>query len=928
MRLSATSLLLLISPFVGGGFLGAEEKGAKVLEWSALPALPPASGKIKQAGLAGPFAGIHQGALLVAGGANFPDLPPWRGGPKIWWDDVYVLEKDETGKPKSEWFTSPKLDLLQASAYGVAISTDKGLLCIGGRDGNRCHPDVYRLQWLAKEKEVKIQRLPNLPRPLAEMAGAKVGDVVYLAGGKETVDGNATKNFWALDLSLPDSELAWEELDPWPGSRRVLPVAAAQNDGVNDCFFLFSGRNPRPGEPTELLTDAYKYNTAKKTWGALSDVSGEDGQPVCVMAGTATSMGVAHLFVFGGADGQRFLEVEALNKRIKEVRGVALDNNGSEPDELAELEAEHLRFHEKHAGFSSNVLAYHVVTDTWAKVGEVDGTFPVTTQAVEWNLSLEGDREQQYVILPSGESSPGVRTTEVLLGKSVRSRGFGSLDYVVVMIYLAVLVIIGVRLAKKEKSPEDFFKAGGRIPWWAAGLSIFGTQLSAITFMALPAKAYATDWTYLFGNLPIVMIAPLIVFCLLPFYRKLDITTAYEFLERRFDGSVRLVASSFFILLQLARIGIVLLLPSLALQVVTGVDVNTCILVMGVLCIIYVTMGGIEAVIWTDVIQVVVLLGGAIYVVASVASQTAGGFQGVIDQADAANKLRSLDLRWNLSEPTLWTLMLGGLAASFISYGSDQTVVQRYLTTKDEQAAARSIWTNAILTVPATLLFFLVGASLYVFFANHPEALDPHLTTADAILPFYIVAQLPEGIAGLVIAGLFAAAMSSLDSSMNSVAAAVTTDFHGRKHPDATKEEKLKVARVATVVVGIAGTALALILSGSEIKSLWDQFVDFLGLFGGGLGGLFLLALFADKAHAKGALLGLVASASVVFYLKTWAPVHPWFYAFAGLAACFVVGLGSSFLIPRRERDSTAGLTWKRRSEKITARRLKTSSNK
>ncbi|MGE4551140.1 MAG: sodium/solute symporter, partial [Opitutales bacterium] len=720
----------------------------------------------------------------------------------------------------------------------------------------------------------------------------------------------------------------WKELSAWDGPSRVLPVAAGQSDGVNDCFFLFSGRNPRSGQPTELLADSYKYDTVTETWTTLAEISVGDDKPRCVMAGAAAPMGVAHLFVFGGADGQRFLEVEALNGRIAALMEEAEDNNGTEPDELAELQAEHRRFHEGHTGFSHDLMAYHAVTDTWAKVGEVKNPFPVTTQAVQWNLSLDGDSEKQYLVLPSGESSPGVRTTEVLLGEPVRSGGFGSLDYVVVAIYLAVLVIIGVRLAKKEKSPEDFFKAGGRIPWWAAGLSIFGTQLSAITFMALPAKAYATDWTYLFGNLPIIMIAPLIVFCFLPFYRKLNITTAYEFLERRFDGTVRLVASSFFILLQLARIGIVLLLPSLALQVVTGVDVNTCILVMGVLCIIYVTMGGIEAVIWTDVIQVVVLLGGAIYVVVSIAGQTAGGFQGVIDQADAADKLRSVDLRWNLSEPTLWTLMLGGLAASFISYGSDQTVVQRYLTTKDEEAAARSIWTNAILTVPATLLFFLVGAALYVFFAHHPETLDPHLTTTDAILPFYVVTQLPEGIAGLVIAGLFAAAMSSLDSSMNSVAAAVTIDFHGRKHPKATKEEKLKVARIATVVVGVAGTALALVLSGSEIKSLWDQFVDFLGLFGGGLGGLFLLALFADKAHARGALVGLAASAVTVFALKTSANVHPWFYAFAGLAACFIVGLGSSLLIKRRERDSTAGLTWKRQNEKITARRLKTSRNK
>ena len=899
--------LLLVFVFSGSWLAAAEKVLIQPFDWSGvnLPDLPPASGEVKQAGLAGPFVGVHGDALLVAGGANFPDLPPWREGKKVWWNDVYVLEKEADGKPKSNWFTSPRLELLKSSAYGVAISTEKGLLCIGGCDAERCHDDVFRLQWLPEERELKLQRLPNLPRPLAFMGGAMVDDIVYLMGGQEKMGGDATNNFWSLDLSKPDAELAWEELPPWSGPPRILPLAASQSNGENDCLYLFSGRNPHSEKATEMLTDAYRFDPSDKTWSPLAEISTGDGQPRCIMAGTCAPIGVAHILVFGGADGQRFLEIEKLNERIAELDRSGEDSNETNSTELAELKTQHQRFHEQHTGFSQDILAYHAVTDSWTKVGEAEIPFPVTTQAVAWNGGI---------VIPTGETSPGVRTAKVLLGEPQRSEGFGPLDYAAVALYLAFLVFIGIRLAGKEKTPEDFFKAGGRIPWWAAGLSIFGTQLSAITFMALPAKAYATDWTYLFGNLPILLVAPLIVFCFLPFYRKLDVTTAYEYLEKRFDASVRLVASGFFIFLQLARIGIVLLLPSLALSVVTGVDVTTCILVMGVLCIIYVTLGGIEAVIWTDVLQVFVLLGGAVYVVASIAGEV-GGFQSLIDQAQSAEKLNYIDLRWNFSEPTLWTLLLGGLAASLISYGSDQTVVQRYLTTKDEKASARSIWTNAFLTVPATLLFFLVGAALYVFFANHPETLDPHLSTADAILPFYVVAQLPEGIAGLVIAGVFAAAMSSLDSSMNSVAAAVTIDFHARYRPSSTATEKLRVARIATVAVGVAGTALALFLAGTEIKSLWDQFVGFLGLFGGGLGGLFLLAIFAEKAHAKGTLIGLATSAVVVFSLKTWHPVHSWFYAFAGVASCFLAGIIASYLIPNGDGQSTTGLTWKTRNE-------------
>ena len=458
-------------------------------QWSHLPELPPAYGETRQAGLAGPFAGVHGGALIVAGGANFPDLPPWKGGGKAWWDDVYVLRKNQEGKVESKWFTSPRLELPKPSAYGVSIPTAKGLVCIGGRDAEHYHSDVLRLQWSEEDGELSIQRLPDLPRPLAFMAGAKVGEVVYLAGGQESKDGNATSNFWALDLSeedRPNGKLQWKELPTWSGPPRILALAASQNDGKNDCLFLFSGRRPQDGLPTQLLTDTFKYDPVDETWSRLADVSTGDGQPQCVMAGTSLPVGVAHILVFGGADGKRFLEIESLNRRLADLGRMTRDSNATDANssELSKLKAEHLRFHEEHTGFSNEILSYHVVTDTWTQLDDVETPFPVTTQALDWDGKI---------VIPTGESSPGIRTTKVHIGQPTSGEGFGALDFFVIGLYLAVLVYIGIRLAKKEKTPEDYFKAGGRIPWWAAGLSIFGTQLSAITFMALPAKAYGLD---------------------------------------------------------------------------------------------------------------------------------------------------------------------------------------------------------------------------------------------------------------------------------------------------------------------------------------------------------------------------------------------------------------------------------------------------
>ena len=219
----------------------------------------------------------------------------------------------------------------------------------------------------------------------------------------------------------------------------------------------------------------------------------------------------------------------------------------------------------------------------------------------------------------------------------------------------------------------------------------------------------------------------------LPFYRKLNVTTAYEYLEKRFNLATRLIGSAMFTMLQLGRIGIVLFLPSIALSLVTGVDVYTCILVMGVLSIAYTVLGGIEAVIWTDVIQVFVLLGGALLSLVMILGQIDGGFGSVMQVARDADKLFMLDTRLNFMAPTLWVVLLGGICSTLISYGSDQTVVQRYLTTKDQKGAARGIWTNAILCIPVSLLFFFLGTALFALHKTQPALANPLISQADAI---------------------------------------------------------------------------------------------------------------------------------------------------------------------------------------------------
>ena len=429
----------------------------------------------------------------------------------------------------------------------------------------------------------------------------------------------------------------------------------------------------------------------------------------------------------------------------------------------------------------------------------------------------------------------------------------------VLLAYLLLLVLMGIYFARRGRRTDDYFLAGRRIPWWAAGISLFGTSISAITFMAIPALVYRSDWVYLLGNLMIVAVALPVIRCYLPFYRRLEVTSAYEYLELRFGLAARLLGSATFLLYQLGRMGIVVYLPALALTAVTGWNVYACIVAIGLLATLYTTLGGIEAVIWTDVLQVIVLVGGALASFAVILSRVPGGAEAVATSASAAGKLHAVNLTWSAATTGVWVVVLGNFFKFLIPYSSDQAVIQRYLTTSDERQAARGIWLNAAASVPVWTLFFGLGTLLWAFYRAYPEKLDL-LGQTDEIFAWFIVHELPAGIAGLVVAALFAASMSSLDSSMNSMATAVTTDFFRRFRPGASDPSCLTLARVATVLLGVIGTSIAAYMALAQTQSIWDQFMKIMGLFGGGLAGMFVAGIFTRRTHQGGILVGFAAS--------------------------------------------------------------------
>lgn len=529
------------------------------------------------------------------------------------------------------------------------------------------------------------------------------------------------------------------------------------------------------------------------------------------------------------------------------------------------------------------ISLFNTVTDTF---------FEMQIQPTEGALKgvQVSDNQVLAVYYDESDQSLELRTLSVEKVKN----GFSAIDIIVLVLYFGVLVFIGYYFSKRQKNSDDYFRGGQRIPWWAAGLSLFGTALSAITFMAIPAKSYATNWSYMLFNGGILMVAPIIMFVFIPFFRKLNITTAYEYLEVRFNSLIRVVCSLAFIVFQVGRMGIILLLPAIAINVVTGFDIFLCIILMGVFSIIYTRMGGIEAVVWTDALQVVILLGGALYAIFHIVAQIPGGWEETFSVAYSNGKMSFGSTAFDLSDSTMWTVLIATFFTNLTTYGTDQSMVQRYLTTSSQKAARKSIMTNALLIIPSTLIFFFIGTALYVYYKNNPADATSLLESNDAIFPWYIYTRLPAGIVGLLIAGIFSAAMSTLSGSMNSVATAYVVDIRPklmRKKPAAD----LKVARRATLIAGALSLCFAIFMATWNISSLWDEFNKILGLILGSMGGLFLLGMITRKANAPGALIGMAVSIVVQIIVANYTPVHLLLYTTVGFITCFVVGYLASY---------------------------------
>ena len=817
-------------------------------------------------GVAGPLAGVSNEVLIVAGGANFPESLPWRGGVKRYYSDIFTAKKTSDGN--IEWFEQPGR-LPREMGYAAVAQSPQGIICLGGETADGPIDDAFILSYDPKNKAVRVEPLPPLPEARTAatadvIVNSKNETCVYLLGGR-TSNGFSDS---MISLNLANRKAGWQ-VEPNLPQPTAYAASVAQSNGETNCIYLFGGRCKKDGaETTTVYSNVYAFNPKTQTWVEETPMS------IPLAAGCASSYGIYSAFLFGGDDGKVFNEIERVEATIAE------ETDASAKEKLTDTLT---KLREQHAGFNRDIFLYNTITKTWVNTCQLSETQQpqVTTNAFPWG----GD-----IIIPSGEMRPGVRTSAINRFQITSRTYFTKIDYGILIFYMVAMLGIGFMFMRKEGTTDDFFLGGGRLPWWAVGISIFATTLSAITFISMPAKAFATDWRMFFYNFGIMMVAPIIICFYLPYFRNLNLGTAYEYLELRFNRLTRCLASGLFVIFMVSRIAIVLYLPALALNIATGIDVYFCIVIMSLVTILYCTFGGMEAVVWADVIQGVILVAGAVVSLVVLILWSEGGFTGFLQTGIDCGKMRVLDLRFDLTQPVFWAVLIGAFANNIITYSSDQTLVQRYMCGTDEKQTIRSIWCNACLAIPVTVIFFLIGTALFTYYRSHPQLPDAGLRNADAIYPLFIVNGLPPGVSGLVIAAIFAAAMSTLSSNINSAAAAVYSDFFKIGLPKFSQKYSIRISQIGGVVVGLLGMVLAIVLATYNIKSLWDLFNTFLGLFTGPVGGLFLMGVFSKRINGTGAVVGLFASTAVVGWTQYHTSTSFLLYGMIGMLSCYFVG--------------------------------------
>jgi SSS family solute:Na+ symporter len=472
-------------------------------------------------------------------------------------------------------------------------------------------------------------------------------------------------------------------------------------------------------------------------------------------------------------------------------------------------------------------------------------------------------------------------------------RNLPVLDLSIIALYLFAMLAVGYYFSRKTKNSDQFTKASGSIPGWALGISIYATFLSSNTFLGVPGKSFGSNWNSFVFSLSMPFAAWIAAKYFVPFYRNTGEVSAYTHLENRFGAWARTYTVICFLFTQLARMGTIFFGIALSLQALVGFPMYTIMIVMGICIICYTVLGGMEAVIWTEVVQAVIKTLGAFIILGLIIRDMPGGISKIIEIGAANNKFSLGSFSPDLTQSTFWVVLLFGFFINLNNFGMDQNYVQRYHTARSAKQAAKSVWLCVFLYVPVSLLFFIIGSSLFAYYQVHPEfiesvkqqvaveRLSPGSTASqvtqfastlkpsdygDKVMPYFMVTKIPTGLVGLIVSAILSAAMSTISSGMNSSATVFTMDIHKRYFaPDMSDKKKLRVLHLSTVVMGLLGLGAGIAMIG--VKSLLDVWWDLSGIFAGGMLGLFLLGIISRRTKGHEAFTATLIGIVIILWL-------------------------------------------------------------
>ena len=471
------------------------------------------------------------------------------------------------------------------------------------------------------------------------------------------------------------------------------------------------------------------------------------------------------------------------------------------------------------------------------------------------------------------------------------------IDIIVFLLFTGGVVAFGCSFFKKKGTSEEFTSAGRSLPGWVVGMSIFATYVSSISYLGYPGKAFSGDWNAFVFSLSIPIASYFAARYFVPFYRSQDSISAYSFLENRFGPWARIYASSCYLLTQIARTGSILYLLALPMNVLLGWHIQTIIVVTSVAIVLYSMLGGMKAVIWTEAIQGIILIGGALVCMFILLFDMPGGPVQTFSIAMEDGKFSLGSFGSSLSESTFWVCLIYGIFTNLQNYGIDQSYVQRYHTAKNEKEAKFSALFGGYLFIPVSAVFFMIGTGLYAFYKVHPGIL-PDGVGADYVFPFFIVNELPVELTGLLIASIFAAGMSTIATSVTSSSTIILTDYYQRFRKHAGNRERMLVLKLSSVGVGVAGILVAFAFM--SVQSALDAWWALASIFSGGILGLFLLGYISRKARNFDAVLGVVCGVILVCWIVISPFVHANLAIVFGTLLIFLVGFLSANLLNKR----------------------------